>query len=170
MARRKSVRIPVLKDWTDVDAALREIGEAELKKEEIEGDMTRKINEIKDKAAATSQPIDDRIEKLTRDIEDFVEAHRDDFDGKKTRVLNFGETGWRQSTSVIVPSKKDELDEVIRRLRSRQMEKCVVVKETVDKEILRTYGEDVVHAVGARWKQTDKFWCEANKEKLKDVK
>jgi phage host-nuclease inhibitor protein Gam len=169
MAKQRSVKPPALNDWQEVDDALREIGESEIRLEGLEGEMTRQINEIKDKYALQSQPVKDRIKELTGQIEGYVEAHRDGFDGKKTRTLNFGETGYRQSTAIVIPKGKEELDEIIRRLRARGMDACVVVTETVDKDALRAYGEDVVRSVGAGWRTSDKFWCEANKERLKDV-
>jgi phage host-nuclease inhibitor protein Gam len=161
--------VPALKGWQDVDDALRKIGESENKLEELEGEMTLQINEIKDKYALMSQPLNERIKELTGQVEDFVEANRDDFGDKKTRTLNFGETGFRQSTAIVIPKGKEEIDEIIRRLRSRGMDACVVVTEKIDKDALRAYGEDVVRAVGASWRQTDKFWLEANKERLNDV-
>jgi phage host-nuclease inhibitor protein Gam len=169
MAKLRSVKPPALNDWQEVDEALREIGETEIKLSELEGEMTRQINEIKDKYALLSQPVSARVKELTGQIEGFVEAHRDDFDGKKTRTLNFGETGYRQSTTIVIPKDKDELDEVIRRLRARKMDACVVVTEKIDKDALRAYGEDVVRAVGAGWRTSDKFWCEANRDRLIDV-
>jgi phage host-nuclease inhibitor protein Gam len=169
MARRNSVKAPALKSWQEVDEALREIGEAEIKLEEIDGEVTRLCNEIKDKFAILAQSANARIKERTGQIEDFVEAHRDEFGDKKTRLLNFGETGWRQSTSILLPKGKAEYDEIIRRLRARSMEACVIVTEKIDKDALRAYGEDVVRAVGARYQVTDKFWLEANREKLSDV-
>jgi phage host-nuclease inhibitor protein Gam len=134
MAKRRSVKAPALKSWQEVDEALREIGESEIKLEEIDGEVTRQCNEIKDKYAPQSQSINARIRERTGQIEDFVEAHRDDFGEKKTRLLNFGETGWRQSTSIVIPKGKEEIDEIIRRLRAREMNDCVVVSEKIDKD------------------------------------
>lgn len=107
MSRLKSVRAPQFKDWPDVDEALREICEAQIKLDELDGELTRRINEIKDQMAPLTQAANLRIKELTGLIEDFVEAHRDDFDGKKTRELNFGAVGLRQSTSIGLPSDKD---------------------------------------------------------------
>ncbi len=152
MPRIKSVRAPQFKDWTEVDEALREIGEAEIALEELDAELTRKINEAKDALAPRTQSAHLRIKELAGLIEDFVEAHRDDFDGKKTRTMNFGEVGLRQSTTIGLPTDKDEYDEVIRRLRARKMDGCIVVTEKIDKEVLRQYGADVVRAVGGRWR------------------
>ena len=61
-------------------------------------------------------------------------------------------------------------EEIIRRLKSRQMTDCIVVEEKVSKEALKKYGEDTVNAVGATWKQSDVFGYEVNIAKLEQIK
>ena len=61
-------------------------------------------------------------------------------------------------------------DRIIRRLKTRHMMDCIVVKEDVSKEALKKYGEDTVNAVGATWKQQDVFGYELNFSKLEQVK
>ena len=67
-------------------------------------------------------------------------------------ALTFGEVGFRLSTSISLPRAKEKLDEIIRRLKARQMLDCIVTEEKVSKEALRKYGADTVEAVGAQWK------------------
>lgn len=88
----------------------------------------------------------------------------------KSVVLTFGEVGFRLSTSVSLPRAKEKLEEIIRRLKSRQMTDCIVVEEKVNKEALKKYGEDTVNAVGATWKQSDVFGYEVNIAKLEQIK
>ena len=65
---------------------------------------------------------------------------------------------------------QEKLEEIIRRLKSRQMTDCIVVEEKVSKEALKKYGEDTVNAVGATWKQSDVFGYEVNIAKLEQIK
>ena len=85
-------------------------------------------------------------------------------------TLTFGEVGFRLSTSISLPRAKEKLEEIIRRLKSRQMHDCIVTKEEVSKEALKKYGEDTVNAVGATWKQSDVFGYEVNIAKLEQIK
>nr|DAP14019.1 MAG TPA: hypothetical protein [Caudoviricetes sp.] len=169
MARKRIVEAPALKSWEQVDAALKEIAENEIALADIEGDMNRQLNGIKITAAQDAKPHQDRIDKLGKDIKEFVEEHREDLGKKKTMALNFGETGFRQSTTISLPKAKDKLDEIIRKLKSRKMTDCIITKETVDKEALKKYGEDKVTAVGAGFKQKDTFWYEAARDKLEQL-
>lgn len=166
MARKRVIEASALKNWEDVDGALKEIAEAQLAIGDIEAELNRQINGAKAVAARESKPHHDRIAKLERDLKDFVEEHRSDLGKSKTRTLNFGEVGFRLSTSVSIPKAKEKVAEIIRRLKARQMTDCIIVEEKISKDALKKYGEDTVNAVGATWKQKDAFGYEAYSEKL----
>lgn len=166
MARKRVIEAPSLKTWEDVDAALREIAENELALGDIEAEMNRQIIGAKTIAEQESKPHADRIGKLERDLKEFVEEHRSDLGDTKTRVLTFGEVGFRLSTSVTLPKAKEKLADIIRKLKARQMGDCIVVKEEVSKDALKKYGEDTVLAVGAGWKKKDAFGYEVYTSKL----
>lgn len=166
MARKRIVEAPALKSWAEVDAALREIAENELALDDIEAEMNRQIIGAKKVAEQDSKPHADRISKLERDIKEYVEEHRTDLGKAKTKALTYGAVGFRLSTTVSVPRAKEKVEEIIRRLKARKMNDCIVVKEEVSKDNLKKYGEDTVNAVGATWKQKDVFGYETFKEKL----
>lgn len=166
MARKHIKEAPALKSWEQVDAALREIAENEIAISDVEGEMNRQINGIKATADLEAKPFRDRIDKLGKDVKDYVTAHRDEFGGKKTMELNFGSTGFRQSTTIGLPRDEEELLDIIRKLKAKKMTDCIVVSETVDKDALRQYGQAIVEQIGAKWKRSDTFWYEANRDKL----
>lgn len=166
MARTRITATPALKSWEDVDAALRAIAEERIELGDILADLNRQIIGAKAVAELESKPHSDHIFKLERDIQEFVAEHREDLGKAKNKALNFGEVGYRLSTSVSVPVKPDKLADVIRMLKARSMTDCIVVKETVDKVTLKKYGEDTVNAVGATWKQKDEFGYDVYVEKL----
>ena len=76
----------------------------------------------------------------------------------------------RDQLATLIYYPKEKLEEIIRRLKSRQMTDCIVVEEKVSKEALKKYGEDTVNAVGATWKQSDVFGYEVNIAKLEQIK
>lgn len=166
MARKRIVETPALKSWEEADAALREIAENQIALQDIESEMQRQIIGCKKIAEQDSKPHTDRISKLERDLKEFVEDHRDELGKAKTKALNFGEVGYRLSTTVSLPKAKEKLADIIRKLKARGMTDCIVVKEDVSKENLKKYGEDTVNAVGATWKQKDAFGYDVYIEKL----
>ena len=170
MARKRVVEAPSLHSWEDVNDALRQIAEAQIALGEIQSDMQKQILGAQKVAEEQSKPLNDNVAKLEREIKSFVTDHRDEMGKTKSMVLTFGEVGFRLSTSVSLPRAKEKLEEIIRRLKSRQMTDCIVVEEKVSKEALKKYGEDTVNAVGATWKQSDVFGYEVNVAKLEQIK
>lgn len=170
MARKRVVEAPSLHSWKDVNDALRQIAEAQIALGEIQSDMQKQILGAQKVAEEQSKPLNDNVAKLEREIKSFVTDHRDEMGKTKSVVLTFGEVGFRLSTSVSLPRAKEKLEEIIRRLKSRQMTDCIVVEEKVSKEALKKYGEDTVNAVGATWKQSDVFGYEVNIAKLEQIK
>lgn len=170
MARKRVVEEPTLKSWEDVNDALRQIAEAQIALGDIESDMQKQIIGAQKVAEEQSKPIKDAQARLEREIKAFVTEHRDEMGKAKTMTLTFGEVGFRLSTSISLPRAKEKLEEIIRRLKSRQMHDCIVTKEEVSKEALKKYGEDTVNAVGATWKQSDVFGYEVNIAKLEQIK
>ena len=170
MARKRVVEAPSLQSWEDVNDALRQIPEAHIALGEIQSDMQKQILGAQKVAEEQSKPLNDNVAKLEREIKSFVTDHRDEMGKTKSMVLTFGEVGFRLSTSVSLPRAKEKLEEIIRRLKSRQMTDCIVVEEKVSKEALKKYGEDTVNAVGATWKQSDVFGYEVNIAKLEQIK
>ena len=170
MARKRVVEAPSLHSWEDVNGALRQIAEAHIALGEIQSDMQKQILGAQKVAEEQSKPLNDNVAKLEREIKSFVTDHRDEMGKTKSVVLTFGEVGFRLSTSVSLPRAKEKLEEIIRRLKSRQMTDCIVVEEKVSKEALKKYGEDTVNAVGATWKQSDVFGYEVNIAKLEQIK
>ena len=170
MARKRVVEAPSLHSWEDVNDALRQIAEAQIALCEIQSDMQKQILGAQKVAEEQSKPLNDNVAKLEREIKSFVTDHRDEMGKTKSVVLTFGEVGFRLSTSVSLPRAKEKLEEIIRRLKSRQMTDCIVVEEKVSKEALKKYGEDTVNAVGATWKQSDVFGYEVNIAKLEQIK
>lgn len=170
MARKRVVEAPSLHSWEDVNDALRQIAEAQIALGEIQSDMQKQILGAQKVSEEQSKPLNDNVAKLEREIKSFVTDHRDEMGKTKSVVLTFGEVGFRLSTSVSLPRAKEKLEEIIRRLKSRQMTDCIVVEEKVSKEALKKYGEDTVNAVGATWKQSDVFGYEVNIAKLEQIK
>ncbi len=170
MARKRVVETPSLHSWEDVNDALRQIAEAQIALGDIESEMQKQIIGAQKVAEQEGKPHRDEIARLEREIKSFVTEHRDEMGKAKSMTLTFGEVGFRISTSISLPRAKEKLEEIIRKLKSRQMTDCIVVEEKISKDALKKYGEDTVNAVGATWKQTDAFGYEVNIAKLEQIK
>ena len=162
MARKK---VPsAFKTWDDVDNAMREIIEAEGCIDEVKIDLNRVIATAKEDAERRTRPMTEKIRSLELQIRTFAESRRGDINGK-TQKLNFGRTGFRLSTKLVIPSGKDP--EIINALRRYGMSDCINVKESVDKEALKKHTAEEILRTGAYLKTSDEFWYEVDKETLK---
>lgn len=162
---RRRLEDTALKSWTEVDDVLREIGRIDLEIESMEAEYNRKITDLKEELANQAQPLQERKAFLERLVKEFAETHKDGLDGKKSRELNFGRIGFRQSTKVILRNVKA----IIAALKARGMTDCIVIKEEVSKDTLKKYDPATVEAVGAKIKTEDVFWYEVNRDKLVEV-
>ena len=170
MARTRIIDEPTLKTWEDANDALRQIAEARIALGDIESEMQKQIVGAKKAAELESKPIQDKVAKLERELKEFAEDHRADLGKVKSRALTFGEIGFRLSTSVSIPKAKEKVEAIIRQLKARRMNDCIIVEEKVSKEALKKYGEDTVEAVGATWKQKDVFGYDVYLDKLQQMK
>ena len=170
MARKRVLEAPSLHSWEDVNDALRQIAEAQITLGDIESEMQKQVIGAQKVAEQQGKPHRDEIARLEREIKTFVTEHRDEMGKSKSMTLTFGEVGFRLSTSISLPRAKEKIEEIIRKLKSRQMTDCIVVEEKISKDALKKYGEDTVNAVGATWKQTDAFGYEVNIAKLEQIK
>lgn len=170
MARKRVIEPPSIKSWEDANEALRQIAEATIALADIEGEMNKQILGAKKAAEEQSKPFKDRVAKLERELKDFVTENRSDMGKAKSKTLTFGEVSFRLSTAISLPRAKEKLEEIVRKLKARQMMDCIVVKEEISKDALKKYGEDVVAAVGATWKQSDVFGYELNLARLEQIK
>lgn len=153
-----------LKSWDEVNKSLKTIGECEIAISTIEAEMNLKINDAKTEADKLIKPLKEQIKTAKEQVEGFTEEHKADIEGK-TKQLTFGRCGFRQSTTVSVPTKK--IEKIIANLKKFGMENCIKISETVNKDVLSTYSDKDIAKVGATKKVEDKFWCEADLEKIR---
>ena len=164
MARIRMEEKFMLQSWDEVDSALKEIAENEMGIEAITTDMNKEIHDIKEAAEDKSKKHQERIKVLSLYVQEFTERNRDEIKGK-TKVLNHGSVGFRQSTKVVL----SKVEQIIEKLKKFKMTDCINIKETVNKDVLRKYPTADILKVGANLKIEDVFWYETAREEIEDV-
>lgn len=162
--RKKIPAQSSLLSWTDVDNAMKMIGECERCIEEIVIELNRQQAAAKEQADEMAQQYHERIKSLDYEIREYVTQHRGELDGK-TRHLNFGSTGFRLSTKLMTPKPAD----IIANLKQHQMLDCITVKESINKDVLKRYPTDDIVKTGAYLKVEDEFWREIERETLQST-
>lgn len=164
MARKKAETPCSLSSWVDVDEALHEIIDCQSSIDTINAELNRDIATLKQIADESAAEHYELIKVLETEIKIFVKQHCNELDGK-TKKLTFGQTGYRQSTKLVVPTTKAA--DIMSYLKRNNMTDCVKVEETINKDVLKTYPTETVLATGAYYKTTNKFWYETDNHDIK---
>lgn len=164
MGRRKVLDAPALASWEDVDQAMRQVIECDnqVKLEQVAFD--RAVQEAKDKLELDTRAAVAKIKMLGAQIKQFTTEHREELGGKKTKQLTFGKTGFRLSTSCVIPKGTDQ--EVVAKLRTMGLADCINTKETVNRDNLKQKDAALVEQAGCRKDTKDVWWYEVDHTKL----
>ncbi len=161
MARKRVVE-PQLKSWEEVDQCLKVMSDAENEITRIEAEMNSRIAEIKKNAEGEARCHKEMIKQNEGKIKEFTTVHKNELKGK-SKILTFGKVGFRLSTKLLLPSP---ITDVILKLRENGMLDCINVKETVDKDAVKNYGEEQILTIGGYLQKSDTFWYETDKDAL----
>lgn len=162
---RKRVTEPQLKNWEQVDECLRVMSGAENQISMIEAEMNAAIAEAKREAEEKAAQYKEIIKQNEGKIKEFTTASKEELKGK-SRKLTFGSVGFRQSTKLLLPS---DTAEVILRLRENGMVDCINVKETINKDTVKSYPEEEILKIGGYLQRRDSFWYETDKDSLAEA-
>lgn len=164
MKKRVRMEAASLKTWEEVDQSLKEIADAQNEISIIESAMNMQIDAIKSVNDDKIKSYRDEIKKQELLIKEYTTDYKDDLKGR-SRDLTFGKVGFRKSTRLMLPKA---VDKVIKSLRKNDMSDCIVVKETVNKDVLKTYDEKDILKVGGSLKVEDTFWYETKQVSIQE--
>jgi len=153
----------IISSRDEVNQYLKIKGKCELEVIGTEGEMNVTIYKAKTEAEQKAKPYKEKIKLIEKAIADFAERNKHEIEGK-TKEMTFGRVGFRLASSIVV--SKNKADKIIESLKKFGMENCIKVTETLNKDVLATYSDKDIAKVGALRKVQDKFWCEADKEKI----
>lgn len=162
---RKRVTEPQLKSWEDVDACLKVMGDAENEISVITAEMNAAIAQAKKEAEERAAQFKETIKQNEGKIKEFTTIRKEELKGK-SRQLTFGTVGFRQSTKLLLPS---DTAEVILKLRENGMADCINVKETINKDTVKSYPEEDILRIGGYLQRSDTFWYETDKDTLAEA-
>lgn len=162
---RKRVTDPQLKNWEEVDACLKAMGDAENELSVITAEMNAAIAQAKKEAEERAAQFKETIKQNEGKIREFTTVRKEDLKGK-SKQLTFGTVGFRQSTKLLLPS---DTAEVILKLRGNGMADCINVKETINKDTVKSYPEEDILRIGGYLQKSDTFWYETDKDTLAEA-
>jgi len=162
---RKRVTEPQLTSWEQVDECLKVMSDAENQISMITAEMNAAIAEAKKAAEERAAQFKETIKQNEGKIKEFTTVRKEELKGK-SRQLTFGTVGFRQSTKLLLPS---DTAEVILKLRENGMADCINVKETINKDTVKSYPEEEILKIGGYLQRSDTFWYETDKDSLAEA-
>lgn len=154
-----------MNSWEEVDVCLMEIGTIDRELGLLEASQNEQIDRIKSNTKACAQPLQDKKSGLELAIKEYCEANRAEFAEVKTKVLTFGECGFRLSTKIVVKRVADTLQA----LKDLALGHCIRVKEELDKEAMKNLSSETLAEVGAALKTENAFGYEINQERIREA-
>jgi phage host-nuclease inhibitor protein Gam len=161
MARKQL--ISDYQDWQEVDNALRRLGEIEIHVTQLEGEMTLKLNEIREDYDTRAEGLKAEYRRIETGIELFTEARKEEFTKVRSRELTFGTIAYRIVHKVTIKSKKA----TVAALEVLGLGSYLRIVKEPDKEAMKSLDAGTLAKVGASLKTDDQLSIEPNIESLK---
>ena len=159
---RKRIAGTQFSSWDEVDGALRDIAEIDRQLGMLQAAHDEAVDKLKETAKEEAEPLQHRRASLEAAMKDYCQANRQEFLTSKTKVLAFGNVGFRLSTKVVVKNVGDTLQ----LLKSLGLHGCVRIKEELDKEAMRNLNQETLANVGAALKTENAFGYEVKRDEL----
>ena len=144
----------------DADRALMRLGEISRARATAKARCEEAIKKARERFKATEDPLQEEARALERALQDWAMRDRTTWAGRSIR-LRHGRLGFRRTTSLRLMKKAQT---VINLLKARGLKECILVKENVNRELLRQLDDEVIRAVGARKITRDVFFAEPAEE------
>jgi phage host-nuclease inhibitor protein Gam len=161
----KRAKVSRLKSWQEVDEALRRIGEIDRAVHAAELDLNKKIDALKKDSAEKVRAQQEEKALLEGDLEVFAECNREDFAGKQTRELTFGEVGWRRSRSLTIHNMANTVS-ALETIHGKKAELYLLRTVKANKEALEQLDPESLKPLGVSVREKEEFRYQVHAEEL----
>lgn len=162
MKRVKPDKVYPIPTIADCDLALARIAKLQRRLAAVDAEMNEAIDQHKARCARATANDRAELEQLINGIEAYGESNRAAlFPGReKTKELPHGFIGFRISSSISVSKKTLEL------LKAAGKKLAIIVKESVDRDVLKTWSDAELAEFKAKRNTEDKFWFQIKDEEV----
>lgn len=156
----------VISTLAEADAALAKLAELRRELALVESGLNENIDALKQRASLESVPLIEQVLALEVGLSNYGTYYKAElFHDRRSRELDHGVIGWRQSTE-LAPQPKWTWSMVLGRLRDLAMHDGIRLKEEVNREVLREWPDERLNLVGVRRVQKDTFFLELKQEEV----
>lgn len=145
-----------IETWDDIDLALRDLGFIQIEIEKQEARMTKKIDAIKEEYKQLLEDKHASADAMVKQITAFAKKNREDFGGRQTRKLNFGEIKFRSGKdSLVFIREEEDIAEALLRMGKTE---CVKILKKVIKNALQEFSEAALKKLGIKKEAGKTTW------------
>lgn len=154
-----------LKNYDEVNSAMKKLAELEYQKSRLDADKNLKINSIEQIYSQEAEPIAKQIQEITSCILEFAQKNKDDFEKTKTKKLPNGNISCRTS-SVLCIADEGKTIELIRKFK---LDYCIKQSESLNKDVVKTLSQENLKDIGVEIIKEHKFSVKTNSSEIKTV-
>ena len=158
-----------VENWEDADQAIRRMGEISIALTDAGGELTLKVNKLKENAKQNVAGLESERKYLEEQVTHFCESKKAEFARKRSKTLNFGLIGFRVTTSVSIPRDKSKLADLIAALKHLRLESCIDTKEQINRDLISALDELSIAKLGLKKTVKDSFRIQPNLEKIQEL-
>ena len=159
----KRTAVPAYTGWNDVDQGLRRMGEIDIRLTKLEGELTLKVNEIREDYDAKAEGLRAERKAIEGQISFFADAHKDEFAKTRLKELTFGTVAYRIVHKVVIRSKAA----TVAALEALGLFAYLRVIKEPDKDAMAGLDAGTLAKAGATLKTEDKIRIEPALEKIR---
>lgn len=165
--RVKPPVVPVIKSKDEADAKIARIAELQNSLAVIQQVTKQSVDQLVENARQESEPLQKEIDRLAEAIASYAAHHRDELTNHgKTKLVKLvnGVIKWRLTPLKAVLRDAEEV--IIDRLKKLDLERFIVVKESIDKNALKKERAVTETVDGVSFSQQEEFIITPNETKL----
>ena len=147
-----------LTDLASVDQALGLLAEIEAGADRRQAELEARVANLRAEAAVEIGRSAELARGLRKTIEAWADENPEAFGSARSLALTHGRIGWRWTPPAIKLLKKAE--SVIAALKSHGLADAVIVRESVNKDVLATYPDERLKEIGAKRTQREEFFVD----------
>ncbi len=169
--RKKVAAEPILTSYTDVDSSILAWTNLDSEIESISNETQKKINTLKAKLERQIEPLVAKKVRLEKDLEDYHEYHKSDFEKIRSKKLSFGIVGFRASTELKY-LKSWTAKKVLEKLKELGRVEFIKKSESVKKGEIKgsDLGDEILAQFGCYRHENNEFYFEPDRTAVANAK
>jgi phage host-nuclease inhibitor protein Gam len=159
----KRITTSIYNEWNDLDQGIRRMGEIDIKLTRLEGDLTLKLNEIREDYDAKAEGLRVERKNIEGQITVFADAHKNEFMKTRSKELTFGTIAYRIVHRVAIRSKAA----TVAALEALGLDSYLRIIKEPDKDAMAGLEAGTLAKVGASLKTEDKIQIKPALDKIR---